>query len=144
MLRTQKGIFWFFGRWLTESKALLWPSVRCFRFRWLLGHHIKCGTIVLIYPKRNHIPATFTILNFPVDNLELAMDKPVGLGVNFEIYLEGNVKTGQKEGMYQWEKSKDGVVHGSYLQYFVSAWEFINYFQLYQYLRSCNTMYYVQ
>jgi hypothetical protein len=74
---------------------------RCFRFGWLLGLHIKCGTIVLIYPKRNHIPATFTILNFPVDNLELAMDKPVGLGVNFEIYLEGNVKTDQKEGMYQ-------------------------------------------
>ena len=47
------------------------------------------------------MPATFTILNFPVDNLELAMDKPAGLGDNFEIYLEGNVKTDQKEGMYQ-------------------------------------------
>lgn len=34
----------------------------------LLELHITGGTTILIYPKTNHIPATFTILNFPVDN----------------------------------------------------------------------------
>lgn len=45
--------------------------------------------------------SNFYYINFSVDNLELAMDNPAGLGVNFEIYLEDNVKTDQKEGMYQ-------------------------------------------
>ena len=40
----------------------------------LLEIHIAGGRNILIYPKANHTPATFTILNFPVDNLEQAMD----------------------------------------------------------------------
>ena len=35
----------------------------------LLQLHIAGGTNILIYPKDNHTPATFTILNFPVDNI---------------------------------------------------------------------------
>jgi catechol 2,3-dioxygenase-like lactoylglutathione lyase family enzyme len=62
----------------------------------LLELHITGGTTILIYPKTNHIPATFTILNFPVDNLEQTMDKLTKLGVHFEIYREGNVKTDEK------------------------------------------------
>jgi len=34
----------------------------------LLELHIAGGTNILIYPKDNHTPATFTILNFPVDS----------------------------------------------------------------------------
>lgn len=41
----------------------------------LLNLHLAGGATVLIYPKPNHIPATFTILNFPVDNIEDAVDK---------------------------------------------------------------------
>jgi catechol 2,3-dioxygenase-like lactoylglutathione lyase family enzyme len=36
----------------------------------LLNLHLAGGTKVLIYSKPNHAPATFTILNFPVDNIE--------------------------------------------------------------------------
>jgi catechol 2,3-dioxygenase-like lactoylglutathione lyase family enzyme len=62
----------------------------------LLELHITGGTTILIYPKTNHIPATFTILNFPVDNLEQTMDKLTKIGVHFEIYREGNVNTDEK------------------------------------------------
>jgi catechol 2,3-dioxygenase-like lactoylglutathione lyase family enzyme len=58
--------------------------------------HIAGGRNILIYPKANHTPATFTILNFPVDNLEQAMDDLTKLGVRFEIYNEGDLKTDEK------------------------------------------------
>jgi hypothetical protein len=51
---------------------------------------------VLIYPKSNHTPATFTILNFPVDNLEQTMEELVKRGVNFDIYNEGDIKTDER------------------------------------------------
>ena len=57
------------------------------------------GTLVLskaktlIYPKPNHQPATFTVLNFPVDNVEKAVDELSQRGVRFEIYNEPNLKT---------------------------------------------------
>ena len=50
----------------------------------------------MIYPKANHSPATFTILNFPVDNLKSAMYDLTKRGVRFEIYNEGEVKTDEK------------------------------------------------
>ncbi|HTZ96649.1 MAG TPA: VOC family protein [Terriglobales bacterium] len=57
------------------------------------------GTLVLsdaktlIYPKPNHQPATFTVLNFPVDNVEKAVDELTQRGVKFEIYNEPYLKT---------------------------------------------------
>ena len=62
----------------------------------LLELHIAGGRNILIYPKANHTPATFTILNFPVDNLEQAIDDLTKRGVRFEIYNEGDVKTDEK------------------------------------------------
>jgi len=62
----------------------------------LLELHIAGRTKILIYPKANHTPATFTILNFPVDNLEQAMADLTKRGVRFEIYNEGGVKTDEK------------------------------------------------
>lgn len=47
----------------------------------------------LIYPKPNHQPATFTVLNFPVDNVEKAVDELGERGVRFELYDEPNLKT---------------------------------------------------
>lgn len=47
----------------------------------------------LIYPKPNHQPATFTVLNFPVDNVEKTVDELGKRGVRFEIYNETNLKT---------------------------------------------------
>ena len=57
------------------------------------------GTLVLseaktlIYPKANHQPASFTVLNFPVDNVEKTVDELSQRGVRFEIYNEPNLKT---------------------------------------------------
>ena len=44
------------------------------------------GTKALMYPKPNHQPATFTVLNFPVDSVEKVVDELSQRGVRFEIY----------------------------------------------------------
>ncbi len=54
----------------------------------LLRLHLAGGCTVLVYPKPNHTPATFTILNFPVDDIEKAVDELTGRGVSFVRYPE--------------------------------------------------------
>jgi predicted enzyme related to lactoylglutathione lyase len=44
------------------------------------------GARVFVYPKESHIPATFTILNFPVDDIEAAVDELERRGVSLERY----------------------------------------------------------
>jgi len=61
-----------------------------------LNLHIANDAKVLIYPKSNHIPATFTVLNLPVDNIEQAVDELTRRGVRFEIYNEADLKTDEK------------------------------------------------
>ena len=46
------------------------------------------GTHIFIYEKKNHTPATFTILNFPVDDIERAVDELLKVGIQFERYKE--------------------------------------------------------
>ena len=62
----------------------------------LLHLHLAGGTTVLVYPKPNHAPATFTILNFPVDNVDQAVDELTKRGVRFEIYDLPDLKTDKK------------------------------------------------
>ena len=62
----------------------------------LLELHLAGGTRVLVYPKPNHNPATFTILNFPVANVEQAVDELTSRGVRFEHYDEDDLKTDEK------------------------------------------------
>jgi catechol 2,3-dioxygenase-like lactoylglutathione lyase family enzyme len=62
----------------------------------LLHLHLAGGSRVLVYPKPNHSPATFTILNFPVDNVDAAVDELTKRGVRFEIYDEGGLKTDER------------------------------------------------
>jgi predicted enzyme related to lactoylglutathione lyase len=62
----------------------------------MLTLHIAGGSNILIYPKPDHTPATFTILNFPVDNIEQAVDELTKRGVRFEIYNEEELKTDEK------------------------------------------------
>jgi catechol 2,3-dioxygenase-like lactoylglutathione lyase family enzyme len=57
---------------------------------------IAGGSRVIIYPKPNHTPATFTILNFPVHNVEETVDELTKRGVRFEIYEEKAIKTDKK------------------------------------------------
>ena len=51
------------------------------------------GTRTILYPKPNHEPATFTVLNFAVDSVEKAVEELGELGVRFEVYNEQNLKT---------------------------------------------------
>jgi catechol 2,3-dioxygenase-like lactoylglutathione lyase family enzyme len=44
------------------------------------------GTTVFVYPKPNHEPATFTVLNFPVTNIDQVVDDLSAAGVRFERY----------------------------------------------------------
>ena len=44
------------------------------------------GHRVFIYPKEDHVPATYTVLNFPVDDIEKAVDALTAKGVTFERY----------------------------------------------------------
>ncbi len=62
----------------------------------ILNLNIAGGNKIIIYTKQNHTPATFTILNFPVDDVEKAVDKLHAKGVKFEIYNEPNFKTDEK------------------------------------------------
>ena len=50
-------------------------------------------TKALMYPKLDHQPASFTVLNFPVDSVEQAVDELSQRGVRFEVYNEPNLKT---------------------------------------------------
>jgi catechol 2,3-dioxygenase-like lactoylglutathione lyase family enzyme len=52
----------------------------------LLRLHIASGADIIVYPKADHTPATFTILNFPVDDVESAVDQLAERGVRFERY----------------------------------------------------------
>ena len=54
------------------------------------------GNKVVIYPKVNHAPATFTVLNFPVENVDESVDELAQRGVRFEIYDESDIKTDEK------------------------------------------------
>ena len=54
----------------------------------------------LVYPRPGHIPAEYTILNFPVDDIEQAVDELAARGVEFERY----------EGL---DHDERGIVRGS-------------------------------
>jgi catechol 2,3-dioxygenase-like lactoylglutathione lyase family enzyme len=66
----------------------------------MLTLHIAGGTEILVYPKDNHEPATFTVLNFPVPDVGAAVAELTSRGVRFERY----------EGMPQ---DADGVMRGN-------------------------------
>lgn len=56
---------------------------------------------VFLYPKPDHQPATFTVLNLQVFSVDAAVDGLVAAGVKFNQY-EGDIKTDEK-----------GIMHGS-------------------------------
>jgi catechol 2,3-dioxygenase-like lactoylglutathione lyase family enzyme len=66
----------------------------------ILELHLAGGTEVIVYPKDNHEPATFTVLNFLVDDIDAAVDELTAAGVTFERY----------EGMPQDER---GIMRGN-------------------------------
>lgn len=62
--------------------------------------HLEGGNEILVYPKKNHQPATFTILNFPVTDVETTVDQLIARGIKFEQYT-GELQTDAK-----------GIFHG--------------------------------
>jgi extradiol dioxygenase family protein len=54
------------------------------------------GGVVFLYPKPNHEPATFTVLNFPVDDVESAVAELKKRGIRFESYDMPDLKTDEK------------------------------------------------
>ena len=52
----------------------------------LLTLHLAGGRDTLVYPKPDHAPATYTILNFAVDDIDAAVDELISRGVELEKY----------------------------------------------------------
>ncbi|MDB5048191.1 MAG: glyoxalase [Fibrobacteres bacterium] len=82
----------------------------------LLQLRLAGGGKVMIYPKTDHAPASFTVLNFPVDDVDKAVDGLKGMGVRFESYAQEEIKTDAKgisrdEGMaIAWFKDPAGNI----------------------------------
>jgi catechol 2,3-dioxygenase-like lactoylglutathione lyase family enzyme len=68
--------------------------------------HLPGGATVFVYSRSNHEPATFTILNFVVENIDDAVDELVKRGVKFEHYDNG-MKTDRK-GIVRGISAKQG------------------------------------
>lgn len=64
--------------------------------------HIAGSNGTIVYPKENHQPATYTMLNFPVDDIDAAVDALAAKGVVFEHYAsmtdEKGIARGNKTG----------------------------------------------
>lgn len=70
----------------------------------ILTLHFHGGSEAIIYPKPEHQPAVFTILNFPVKNIEEVVDNLLAHGVPCEQY-GGEIKTNDK-GIFQYDGMK--------------------------------------
>src|SRR5438093_12237980 len=66
----------------------------------MLTLHIAGGTDILVYPKPGHTPATYTIINFQVDDIDKAVDGLTARGVRFQRYegIEADEKGIARDG----------------------------------------------
>ncbi|MFF3619837.1 VOC family protein [Streptomyces sp. NPDC002467] len=82
----------------------------------LLTLHLAGGTKVMVYAKDDHEPASFTILNFPVADVEKAVDELTAKGVRFERYegfeadAKGIVRQDDGPAAIAWFKDPAGNV----------------------------------
>jgi predicted enzyme related to lactoylglutathione lyase len=60
-----------------------------------LALHLGGNGQVFVYPKEDHAPASHTVLNFIVDDIDAAVDALAGAGVDFEHY-RGEIETDDK------------------------------------------------
>lgn len=63
----------------------------------MLQLHVAGDRDILVYPKPDHTPATFTILNFPVEDVDSAVGQLAALGIAFERY-DGTDEKGVMRG----------------------------------------------
>ncbi len=78
----------------------------------MLTLHLAGGRDTLIYPKDDHTPATYTILNFPVADIESAVDELTRRGVQFEHYDFVDEKGINRQGgpLIAWFKDPAGNI----------------------------------
>jgi predicted enzyme related to lactoylglutathione lyase len=57
---------------------------------------LPAGTRVMLYPKDDHEPATFTVLNFSVNDIESAVEELNSVGIQTKIYDDPNLQTDDK------------------------------------------------
>jgi len=78
----------------------------------MLHLHIAGDRDTLIYPKADHRPATFTILNFPVEDIESAVEELGSRGVRFERYDSTDEKGIMRQGgpLIAWFKDPAGNI----------------------------------
>jgi catechol 2,3-dioxygenase-like lactoylglutathione lyase family enzyme len=62
----------------------------------LLGLHVGGGHAIVVYPKPDHAPAVFTVLNLSVGDIDAAVDELAGRGVEFERYEGTDLATDEK------------------------------------------------
>lgn len=62
----------------------------------LMTVHAMNGYLMLLYIKPGHVPAQHTVLNFPVPDIEAAVDALTAAGVVFEHYDSGPIATDEK------------------------------------------------
>ena len=67
--------------------------------------HLPGGADVLVYPRADHAPAGYTVLNFPVEDIDAAVDRLVGRGVTFERFAGYDT---DERGVYRGVDRGDG------------------------------------
>ena len=61
------------------------------------GLELRTGdNTIFLYPKANHTPASFTVLNFQVDDIEEALKELTAVGVSLERYNLPDIKTDER------------------------------------------------
>ena len=88
MFGTTKAFSGFSVNDIAAAKAFYGDTlgVRVSEENGMLTLHIAGDRDILVYPKPNHAPATYTILNFPVEDIDRTVDELVERGVTFERY----------------------------------------------------------
>jgi catechol 2,3-dioxygenase-like lactoylglutathione lyase family enzyme len=78
----------------------------------MLRLHLATGAEILVYPKEDHVPATYTILNFQVNDIEKSTEELIARGVAFEHYPGTDEKGIQRgEGpLIAWFKDPAGNI----------------------------------
>jgi catechol 2,3-dioxygenase-like lactoylglutathione lyase family enzyme len=82
----------------------------------LLELHIAGSSPIIIYPKKNHVPAKFTILNFPVNDINKAVEDLKAQGIKIENYDDMMGMKADEKGIYR----GDGI-HGPSIAWFLDA-----------------------
>ena len=103
MFRDTKAFSGFAVPDITAAKAFYGDTLRIdlTEENGMLTLHLAGGRDTIVYPKPDHVPATYTILNFPVDDVEAAVDELTAKGVEFERYEGEDFATDAKGIMRQ-------------------------------------------